>query len=49
MIRRLGGKNWRRLHMLVYPIGILGVMHYWMSVKKDIEEPAMFAAFFRHW
>ncbi|MEI6813760.1 MAG: protein-methionine-sulfoxide reductase heme-binding subunit MsrQ [bacterium] len=46
MIRRLGGKNWSRLHTLVYPIGILGVVHYWMSVKKDIEEPAMFAAFF---
>jgi sulfoxide reductase heme-binding subunit YedZ len=46
MIRRLGGKRWNRLHKLVYPIGILGVVHYWMSVKKDIEEPAMFAAFF---
>lgn len=46
MIRRLGGKRWNRLHKLVYAIGVLGVVHYWMSVKKDIEEPAMFASFF---
>lgn len=46
MIRRLGGKRWNRLHKLVYAIGVLGVVHYWMSVKNDIEEPAMFASFF---
>ncbi len=46
MIRRMGGKKWNRLHKLVYLIGVLGVVHYWMSVKKDIEEPLMFASFF---
>jgi sulfoxide reductase heme-binding subunit YedZ len=46
MIRRLGGKKWNRLHKLVYVIGILGVIHYGMAVKKDLEEPLMFASFF---
>jgi sulfoxide reductase heme-binding subunit YedZ len=44
MIRRLGGLNWRRLHRLVYPIAVLGVVHFWWLVKKDIREPAAFAA-----
>jgi sulfoxide reductase heme-binding subunit YedZ len=44
MIRRVGGKTWRRLHKLVYPIAIAGVVHFWWLVKKDIREPALFAA-----
>lgn len=44
MIRRLGGRNWRRLHLLVFPIGVLGVAHYWMMVKADIRQPALYAA-----
>lgn len=43
MIRRLGGRNWRRLHLLVFPIGVLGVAHYWMMVKADIRQPALYA------
>ena len=43
MIRRLGGKNWKRLHQLVYLIGTAGVVHFWWLVKKDIREPALFA------
>jgi sulfoxide reductase heme-binding subunit YedZ len=43
MIRRLGGKRWRLLHRLVYPIAVGGVVHYWWLVKKDISEPLMFA------
>ena len=33
MIRRLGPVAWRRLHRLVYLIGILGVLHYLWLVK----------------
>ncbi|MBA2380309.1 MAG: sulfoxide reductase heme-binding subunit YedZ [Blastocatellia bacterium] len=44
MIKRLGGKNWARLHMLIYPIAVLGVIHFWMIVKSDIFYPALFAA-----
>jgi sulfoxide reductase heme-binding subunit YedZ len=42
-IRRLGGKRWNRLHRLIYPIAILGVIHYWMAVKKDITDPLIYA------
>ena len=44
MVKRLGGKRWQSLHRLVYAIGILGVVHYWWLVKKDIREPLLHAA-----
>ena len=31
------------LHRLIYLIAILGVIHFWWLVKKDIREPALFA------
>lgn len=43
MIRRLGGKNWQRLHYLVYLIATLAVVHYWWLVKKDVTQPMLFA------
>lgn len=42
-IRRLG-RNWARLHKLVYAIGVLAVLHFWWLVKSDIREPALYAA-----
>ena len=42
MIKRLGGKNWARLHKLTYLIAILGVIHFWMIVKSDVFYPALF-------
>ena len=44
MIRRLGARNWQRLHRLVYAVGIGGVVHYWWLVKSDIREPLMYGA-----
>ncbi len=44
MVRRLGGKRWQALHRLVYAIAILGVVHYWWLVKRDIREPLIYAA-----
>jgi sulfoxide reductase heme-binding subunit YedZ len=41
-IRRLGTR-WTALHRLVYVSAVLGVVHFWMSVKKDIREPLAFA------
>jgi methionine sulfoxide reductase heme-binding subunit len=38
-IRRLGGKNWQRLHRLIYLTGILGVIHYIWLVKADKRKP----------
>ena len=41
MIRRLG-RNWQRLHRLVYLIGALGVLHYGWLVKADLTEPLIY-------
>lgn len=38
-IRRLGGKNWQRLHRLIYVTAILGVIHYLWLVKADRRKP----------
>ena len=43
MVSRLGGKRWRRLHQLVYPAAIAGVIHYILLVKSDIRQPVAFA------
>src|SRR5262245_50400538 len=41
-IRRLGGRNWNRLHRLIYVSAIAGVVHYWWLVKADILHPAIY-------
>ncbi len=41
MIKRLG-KNWQRLHRLVYLIAALGVLHYAWLVKADLTEPLLY-------
>jgi len=46
MIRRLGAKRWQRLHRLVYPAALAGVLHYWWLVKADVREPMLYAAIF---
>jgi sulfoxide reductase heme-binding subunit YedZ len=43
MIRRLGGRNWRRLHRLAYVAAALGVVHYWWLVKLDTRPPRNYA------
>ena len=43
MVKRLGARRWQFLHRLVYAIAILGVLHFWWLVKKDITEPFIFA------
>lgn len=45
-IRRLGGQRWRRLHRLIFVACVLGVIHFWMGVKKDIEDPLIYASIF---
>ena len=42
MIKRLGGKNWARLHKATYIAAILGVIHFWMIVKSDVFYPLLF-------
>jgi len=41
-IRRMGGKNWNRLHRLVYVAASAGVLHYFWLVKKDIHYPLLY-------
>ena len=43
MVKRLGGKNWRRLHRLVYVLGLLGVLHYLWLAKKGVNDPFYYA------
>jgi sulfoxide reductase heme-binding subunit YedZ len=44
MIRRLGGRRWRRLHRLAYVASVGGVLHYLWLVKADLREPLFYAA-----
>jgi DMSO/TMAO reductase YedYZ heme-binding membrane subunit len=43
-IRRMGGRNWQRLHRLIYVSAAAGVVHFWWLVKSDIREPAAYGA-----
>jgi len=43
MMRRLG-RRWQHLHRLIYPIALLGVIHYLWLVKKDLTEPLIYGA-----
>jgi sulfoxide reductase heme-binding subunit YedZ len=43
-IQRLGGRNWQRLHRLIYFTAIAGVVHYYWLVKSDIRLPATYGA-----
>jgi sulfoxide reductase heme-binding subunit YedZ len=36
MQRRLG-RNWQKLHRLVYVVALLGIVHYWWQVKSDTD------------
>jgi len=45
MMRRLG-RNWTRLHRIIYGIGVLAVIHYFMQSKLDEWEPTILAGLF---
>jgi len=46
MVRRLGGRRWRRLHRLVYAAALLAVVHFFMQVKFNVDEPWVMAGLF---
>ncbi len=43
-IRRMGGRNWQRLHRLIYFSAAAGVVHYYWLVKSDIRLPVLYGA-----
>jgi methionine sulfoxide reductase heme-binding subunit len=42
-VRRLGYRRWKALHRLVYPAGVLAVVHFLWRVKLDVREPLIYA------
>lgn len=45
-VKRLGGRNWQRLHRLVYVIALAAILHYWWhkAGKNDFAQPTVYAA-----
>lgn len=41
--RRSMGKSWVKLHKLVYVVAVLGVLHYFWLVKKDLSDPIIYS------
>ncbi len=46
MVKRLGGMNWRRLHQIVYAIGLLALIHYFQQTKADVSVPVFVSGLF---
>lgn len=42
-MKRLG-RNWKRLHQLVYVAAVLAVLHFFWLVKIDIRQPLLYGA-----
>ena len=39
VLRAMGGKNWQRVHRLVYVAAALACVHYWWLVKTGVRTP----------
>ena len=46
MIRRVGATRWNRLHLLVYPIAILALVHFMLQTKLDVSQPLLLVGLF---
>jgi len=46
MVKRLGGRRWRRLHQLSYGIGVLASIHFFLQMKADVGEPMVMCGLF---
>ena len=40
------GKRWKQLHRLVYPIGVLALLHFFIQTKANVGEPVFVAGLF---
>lgn len=45
-VSRMGAGAWKRLHLLVYAIVLLGLVHFFMQSKADVTEPTIMAGLF---
>lgn len=45
-IKRMGAPAWNRLHKLVYPIAIFGLVHFALQSKRDVSEAMALAGIF---
>ncbi len=46
VLRAMGGKNWQRLHRLIYVAGFAAVVHYMWLVKTGVRTPYKYAVVF---
>ncbi|HZT52388.1 MAG TPA: protein-methionine-sulfoxide reductase heme-binding subunit MsrQ [Stellaceae bacterium] len=46
MVRRIGARRWQRLHRIVYGIGVLAIIHFFMQSKANVWEPLWMAGLF---
>lgn len=42
MVKRLGGRRWKKLHKLSYFVAAAACLHFLMLVKADIREPVIY-------
>ncbi len=46
MVRRLGGRRWRRLHQIIYLLAVLALIHFFQQTKSDTSVPMLAASLF---
>jgi len=39
VLRAMGGRNWQRLHRLIYLAAAAAVLHYWLQMKPGVHTP----------
>lgn len=44
-VKRLG-RNWKRLHRLAYPVGVVALLHYYIQSKLNVSEPVFVSGLF---
>ena len=42
MLKKLGFKVWKKIHYLIYPAAILSSVHFYMLVRANKIEPAIY-------
>lgn len=42
MLKKMGGRRWKKLHYLIYMVIMLSCVHFYMLVKQDKVEPLIY-------